>query len=74
MTPAERIVELFGGIKETSAALGLSESSGTVYRWLGNSKKDKQTRSGSIPMKHRDRILEISDEKGWGLKYEDLRG
>ena len=74
MTPAQKVVKKFGGIKETSDALGLSVSSGTVYRWLKKSKKDAQARGGSIPMKHIDRILEISGEKGWGFSYSDLRG
>lgn len=73
MTPAERVIKLFGGTRQTAEALGISPTSGAVNRWKTPKSQDPRGLDGNIPMRHRDKILNISDERQWGLTYDDLR-
>jgi hypothetical protein len=67
-TPAEIVIERFGGPEKVAAALGLSRS--RVYRWTR-----PRTRGGSdglIPAKHQAPLLAAARRRRIALEPADL--
>lgn len=68
MSPADKVVAAFNGVRATARAIGLSQS--TVSRW--RFPKEKNGLSGRVPSIHQAKILKISREQNLGLTAEDL--
>lgn len=68
MTPAQRVIEAFKGVRATARALGIDPSS--VARWPVS--KEKRGLGGRVPSVHQARILELSERDGLGLTADDL--
>ena len=62
ITPAEIVIEMFGGIRPLAKQMNLAPS--TVLRWL--------QRGGVIPLRHWPAIQELAKKKKMKLTLEDL--
>lgn len=62
-TPADIVIEAFGGVRSAARELGLSPSS--ITRW-------RTQRAGIVPTKHIKKILAISAAKNLGINASDL--
>lgn len=67
-TPAKRVIERFGGIREVARVLGLSES--RVYRWT--LPRARGGTDGMIPTKHLPVLLRVARARGIALTAADL--
>lgn len=59
MTPAQLVIEKFGGVRATARVLGINPS--TVCRW--NKRKEDGGTDGLVPQNHFKQILAHLDEK-----------
>lgn len=62
MTPAEIVIETFGGVRATARALGKSPSS--VSRW--------QADRGLIPSSAQQQIMQLARDRGLDLTSDEL--
>jgi transposase-like protein len=67
-TPADKVIEVFGGVRATARMLGLNSSS--VSRW--RMPADKRGLNGRVPSVHQGTILRIARERGLRLSAADL--
>lgn len=67
-TPAARVIRAFGGVRETARMLGISSS--TVSRW--QREREEGGTGGRVPTKHQSALLKHSEDRGLGLRAEDL--
>lgn len=67
-TPADNVIQAFGGVRALARALGLNSSS--VSRWRMPS--EKRGLSGRVPSIHQATILRIARERGLPLSAADL--
>ena len=70
MQPARSVVELLGGCREVSRALGIAPS--TVSRWMAP--KSRQNLGSRIPQAHWQGLLELAKRDGKPLTLEHLAG
>lgn len=68
MTPADKVIDAFGGVRATARALGLNSSS--VSRWRMS--KEERGLDGRVPSIHQSVILRIAREQGLPLCAADL--
>lgn len=68
MTPADKVIEKFGGVRALARTLGLNSSS--VSRW--RMPADKRGLDGRVPSVHQGTILRIAKERGLALTADDL--
>lgn len=68
MSPAQYVVKIFGGVRETARLLNRSPSS--VTRW--NRYRGTGSTYGQIPIKVRKTILEIAAKKDLPISCENL--
>ena len=68
MTPAQRVIDVFGGVAAVCEAASVRRS--TVYRWTWP--KERGGTDGHIPRWHHDDLLKASRERGLGLTAIDL--
>jgi transposase-like protein len=68
MSPADKVIAAFGGVRATARALDLNSSS--VSRW--RMAKEKRGLDGRVPSTKQSAILRISRERGLGLTADDL--
>lgn len=64
-SPAEQVIEKFGGVSKTAAALGLNRSS--VCLWVKRNK-------GQVPSRRWSQILKVSGQRGLGITFKTLMG
>lgn len=67
-TPADKVIEKFGGVRATARALGLNSSS--VSRW--RMPPEKRGLGGRVPSVHQGRLLQLARESGIELTAQDL--
>jgi hypothetical protein len=67
MTPAEKVIKAFGGVRPTARVLGLEPS--TVSYWVNRKKKKAK---GSIPVWHHKNILKVANQLKIPLTKDDL--
>lgn len=67
-TPAERVIEKFGGTAAVAGHLNLAES--WIYRWTYP--REKGGTAGVIPTKHQQALLNKARELNLDLKPEDF--
>lgn len=68
MTPAERVISKFGGIRPLARMLDIDHSS--VQRWTRP--KTQRGSGGLIPSRHHQRILNLAREQGLDIDAADL--
>lgn len=68
MTPAEKVIQVFGGVRATARLLALNSSS--VSRW--RMPAEKRGLDGRVPSVHQAAILRIARERGLSLVAADL--
>lgn len=68
MSPAEKVITAFGGVRATARALGLDSS--TVSRW--HLPLDRRGLGGRVPSVHQARILRLAREVGLDITAADL--
>lgn len=68
MTPAERIIAKFGGVKRLSKLTGLSENS--IYKWTYP--KDRGGTGGLIPSERQASVLQAARENAIEVQPEDF--
>lgn len=68
MSPADKVIEAFGGVRATARALGLNSSS--VSRW--RMPAEKRGLAGRVPSIHQATILVYARKNGMRLTAEDL--
>lgn len=68
MTPADKVIAAFGGVRATARALALNSSS--VSRW--RMPADKRGLDGRVPSVHQGTILRIARAEGLALTAADL--
>lgn len=68
MTPAERIIEKFGGAAKLAELLQVDVS--RVYRWTYPA--DRGGTGGLIPTKHQHRLIEIGRDHGIKIAPADF--
>jgi len=66
-SPAEIVIQAFGGVNATARALDLTPS--TVSKWQNHIKADGK---GVIPRAHYKTIMKLSKEQGLKLTLNDL--
>ncbi|MFN8820549.1 MAG: carph-isopro domain-containing protein [Betaproteobacteria bacterium] len=68
MTPADKVIEVFGGIRAVAKLVGRNPSS--IQRW----KKPRSERGtgGAVPTACQGRLLAIARERGITLTADDL--
>ena len=67
-TPADKVIELFGGVRPLARDLGRNPSS--VVRW--RKPRSEGGTGGAVPTSMQGRILALARERGLGLTAEDL--
>lgn len=67
-SPAEKIIEKFGGAGELARALGVAPS--TVYRWVYP--RNRRGTGGIIPPENHLKILDLARERGIEISPEDF--
>lgn len=65
-SPAQLVIESFGGVRKTARSLRRDPS--TVSRWQRSSRGGR----GGVPKSLYKKILQISKNKGYGLTLNDL--
>jgi hypothetical protein len=70
MQPARGVVDLLGGCRVVSRALGISPS--TVSRWMAP--KSRQNLGGRIPLAHWQALLDLAKREGKSLSIHQLAG
>lgn len=68
MTPADKVIEAFGGVRATARALGINSSS--VSRW--RMPADKRGLDGRVPSIHQATILRLAKQSGLNITAADL--
>lgn len=68
MTPAQHIIDLFGGVGALHKATGTPRS--TIYRWTWP--KERGGTDGHIPRWHHDDLLKAAEQNGLTLAPIDL--
>ncbi len=68
MSPADKVIAAFGGVRATARALDINSSS--VSRW--RMPADKRGLGGRVPSVQQGKILRLARERGLGLRAEDL--
>lgn len=68
MTPAEKVITAFGGVRATARLLALNSSS--VSRW--RMPAEKRGLDGRVPSIHQGVILRLARERGLDLSAADL--
>lgn len=68
MTPAEKVIAAFNGVRATARALGINSSS--VSRWP--LPKERRGLDGRVPSVHQAKILRLARERGIQITAEDL--
>lgn len=68
MTPAERIVQKFGGRDAFREKYKISES--RLYRWTAPAAKGGT--GGRVPSKHQQKLLDLARAENVDLKPEDF--
>lgn len=68
MTPADRVIAAFGGVRALARALDINSSS--VSRW--RMPADKRGLAGRVPSIQQGKILRLAREKGLKLSAADL--
>lgn len=68
MSPAEKVIGAFGGVRATARALELNSSS--VSRW--RMPAEKRGLCGRVPSVHQATILRLARERGLQLTPADL--
>lgn len=64
-SPAEKVIEIFGGIRPISRIVGLAPAS--VWEW-------KNTRQKLVPTKYWSTLLKVASKENINLKLSDLMG
>ena len=68
MTPAQHVIDLFGGVAPLCEAAGVRRS--TVYRWTWP--KERGGTDGHIPRWHHETILQAARERDLNLTAIEL--
>lgn len=68
MSPAEKVISAFGGVRAVARLLDLNSSS--VSRW--RMPADKRGLDGRVPSVHQGKILRLARERGVPLSADDL--
>lgn len=68
MSPAAKVIKVFGGVRATARALGLNASS--VSRWPKPAAQ--RGLAGRVPSMHQARILKIAKKTGLEITAADL--
>lgn len=68
MSPADKVIHAFGGVRAVARALGVNSSS--VSRW--RMPAERRGLDGRVPSRHQARILQIARDSGMALAAEDL--
>lgn len=68
MSPAELVIELFGGVRPLARVLGKNPSS--VSRWVKHSKRYKKF--GAVPTSMQAELLDLAKKRGLMLTAEEL--
>lgn len=68
MTPAEIVIEKFGGVRPLARALKIDHSS--VSRWAMT--KGKRGSDGKIPSKYQAQLLRLAESLGIDLSASEL--
>lgn len=68
LSPAEYVIRIFGGVRKTARAIGVSPTAVVGWRAIGRRKEQL----GRVPSKSQRRILERARELGLDLTAEDL--
>ena len=68
MTPADKVISAFGGVRATARLLELNSSS--VSRW--RMPAEKRGLAGRVPSVHQGVILRLARERGLELSAADL--
>ena len=68
LSPAERVIQAFGGNTETAQALGCNRS--TIFRWT--QPEEKGGTGGRVPSTRHSTILSKARELGLSLSAADL--
>ncbi len=68
MTPADKVIEAFGGVRATARALGINSSS--VSRW--RMPADRRGLDGRVPSIHQAKILRLARAAGLNITPADL--
>jgi transposase-like protein len=68
MSPAEKVISAFGGVRATARALNINSSS--VARW--RMPADKRGLDGRVPSVHQAVILRLAREAGLDITAADL--
>jgi hypothetical protein len=68
LTPAEHVIQIFGGVRATARALDRSPS--CVSKW--RAPKDARGCDGGIPRKAQEQILRLAKEQGLDITADDL--
>ncbi len=68
MSPAQKVIKAFGGVRATARALGLNSSS--VSRW--DAPREKRGLSGRVPSVHQAKILRLAKRGGLKIAASDL--
>jgi hypothetical protein len=69
-TPAQRVIEAFGGVRKTARLLELNPA--TVCRWTKPRPPDGRGSGGLIPSDHHRSILDAAKREGVAITAEDL--
>ena len=68
VTPADKVIALFGGVRPLARDLGRNPSS--VVRWRRS--KEKGGTGGAVPSALQGRVLALAKARGLPLAAEDL--
>ena len=68
LSPAERVIQAFGGNTETAQALGCNRS--TIFRWT--QPEEKGGTGGRVPSTRQAKVLQLARERGLSLTAVDL--
>lgn len=68
MTPADKVIAAFGGVRATARALGINSSS--VSRW--RMPASRRGLDGRVPSIHQAAILRLAKQSGLHITAEDL--
>lgn len=68
LTPAEYVIQTFGGVRATARAIGRDKSSVSVWRRA----KTRKGTGGLIPHKAQPLILQAAKERGLDITPTDL--
>ena len=68
LSPAEKAIQVAGGVKELAALLGVHET--RVFRWPRSEKVGGT--NGRIPHQHHEKLLRLAKRNNWNFQPVDL--